>query len=71
MKQFLTELSELMDKHGAEIIAIEECIGYSSYLDRIEFQIDSKYIDGEQVRGYSCVKAGTILNAEDIKNLIK
>lgn len=73
MRGFLTELAKLMEKYSVNMTAIEETRGYNTYLDRIEFTIDSEYdykLD-KNTRDYCCVVAGTTLCYGDVQDLIK
>lgn len=72
MKQFLTELSQLMDKHSITMRAVEEMGAWNTFVDGIEFYMEGKYSkDGETVRNYCEILAPVELNSQDVKNLIK
>jgi len=72
MKQFLTELVELMGKHGIEMEVQEEDCGYSSYASGIEFGQAGVYEGCEAIVPYSYVSVrGKCITTAHIEELLK
>ena len=72
MKQFLTELVELMTKHGIEMEVQEEDCGYSSYVSGIEFGQAGKYEGCEVIvpPSYASVR-GKYITTTHIEELLQ
>lgn len=74
MKEFLTELAALMEKHGISIEATEEDCGYATMSGGIEVSQESIYEGYECRRQYSSVKLSTgrwEVTSSDVKELLK
>ena len=70
MKQFLTELADLLEKHDVELEATEHIRHWSSYVDGIECSMTARYNE-DNPREHCDIKLPIFTAASDIRDVIK
>ena len=71
MKTFLIEFTNLLEKHGVELDAVEETSGYSNYVDGIDCTMEGKYKDNVCIKEYCDIRLPVNVSAQDLYDLVK
>lgn len=70
MREFLTELADLIERHGVELTAVDDGVDYYPSVDGVEVIMMSKYDDnGDTTREYCEVKTGLYLYPDSLRKM--